>query len=508
MEDPAIREMADYMEANKDEIWEKLPGNRQVTLLVFREGDQLNFFRVVDRGDGTLTPLSESLSGASVHNGEYEEEVEDAKELTVEQAQENDAVMNKMKSLRAKMENLTLVKKQSKIPRPPSRPKSTSKRRVASVRNVRGSMNTMSRVEPLPPVRGSLERDKKLETIEPADLLSNPGTRSRSGPQVRHSSSQGELEVIVFKVDPRSLLEDHMGPATSSQRVPSTLPSQPDSGSAAERLGLGTAPDARVVTDLVNQANREGKINNIVRTSQRDPLTGLSSSRARISPSPAVLNRVFNGSASVHRSSERLSTPEARQALISAHSMRGRLSGGRDGRIAVSPVCRLPPVVNSSISHKEEIQQTLLPMQQENRPCNKLPMQVIKESSLLTSLLTYLSPRTNCNLWQATVCYLWHCIPLSLPPSPATPTVTSGKLQYVTSGTASPYPAPTPSEGGPSDFVSSLVYPDGSIQTFHSAFSALIYQEHSFQQICGPFYNVECLLKTLVRWGLITFCSS
>lgn len=50
-------------------------------------------------------------SGASVHNGEYEEEVEDAKELTVEQAQENDAVMNKMKSLRAKMENLTLVKK-------------------------------------------------------------------------------------------------------------------------------------------------------------------------------------------------------------------------------------------------------------------------------------------------------------------------------------------------------------------------------------------------------------
>ena len=26
-----------------------------------RDGDQLNFFRVVDRGDGTLTPLSDSL---------------------------------------------------------------------------------------------------------------------------------------------------------------------------------------------------------------------------------------------------------------------------------------------------------------------------------------------------------------------------------------------------------------------------------------------------------------
>ncbi len=62
MDDPALREMTDYMESNRDEILDKLPGNnRQVTLLVYREGDQLNFFRVVDRGDGTLTPLSESL---------------------------------------------------------------------------------------------------------------------------------------------------------------------------------------------------------------------------------------------------------------------------------------------------------------------------------------------------------------------------------------------------------------------------------------------------------------
>ncbi len=61
MEDPALREMAEYMDANRDELLDKLPGNRQVTLLVYRDGDHLNFFRVVDRGDGTLTPLSESL---------------------------------------------------------------------------------------------------------------------------------------------------------------------------------------------------------------------------------------------------------------------------------------------------------------------------------------------------------------------------------------------------------------------------------------------------------------
>uniref|UniRef100_A0A8D0FJV7 Zinc finger AN1-type containing 4 n=1 Tax=Strix occidentalis caurina TaxID=311401 RepID=A0A8D0FJV7_STROC len=60
VEDP-IREMAEYMDPTRDEIWEKGPSNKQVTFLVYREGDQLNFFRVVDRGDGTLTPLSESL---------------------------------------------------------------------------------------------------------------------------------------------------------------------------------------------------------------------------------------------------------------------------------------------------------------------------------------------------------------------------------------------------------------------------------------------------------------
>ncbi|XP_065409422.1 AN1-type zinc finger protein 4-like [Chrysemys picta bellii] len=60
VEDP-IREMAEYMDPSRDEVWEKGPSNKQVTFLVYREGDQLNFFRVVDRGDGTLTPLSESL---------------------------------------------------------------------------------------------------------------------------------------------------------------------------------------------------------------------------------------------------------------------------------------------------------------------------------------------------------------------------------------------------------------------------------------------------------------
>lgn len=60
MEDP-IKEVADLMESTKEDNWERSLAHKQVTFVVYREGDQLNFFRVVDRGDGTLTPLSESL---------------------------------------------------------------------------------------------------------------------------------------------------------------------------------------------------------------------------------------------------------------------------------------------------------------------------------------------------------------------------------------------------------------------------------------------------------------
>ena len=60
IEDPR-KEMSDLMDGCREEVWEKSLPNKQVTFLVYREGDQLNFFRVVDRGDGTLTPVSESL---------------------------------------------------------------------------------------------------------------------------------------------------------------------------------------------------------------------------------------------------------------------------------------------------------------------------------------------------------------------------------------------------------------------------------------------------------------
>ncbi|NXL86324.1 ZFAN4 protein, partial [Alectura lathami] len=140
VEDP-IREIAEYMDPSRDEIWEKGSSNKQVTFLVYREGDQLNFFRVVDRGDGTLTPLSESLrvkanfsfiffSGGSVYNLYADDEDETEASPSGQQIIENSITMNKMKLLKAKMENMNLSKKPKKTvkvkPRPPTAPRPSS----------------------------------------------------------------------------------------------------------------------------------------------------------------------------------------------------------------------------------------------------------------------------------------------------------------------------------------------------------------------------------------------
>ncbi|CAN9499799.1 unnamed protein product [Ophioblennius macclurei] len=111
MEEP-IKDVADLMEGTKDEGWEKSLANKQVTFVVYREGDQLNFFRVVDRGDGTLTPLSESLSGGSIYNV-YADEEDRESAAAAQQSLENAITMNKMKLLKAKMEDMNLNKKKS-----------------------------------------------------------------------------------------------------------------------------------------------------------------------------------------------------------------------------------------------------------------------------------------------------------------------------------------------------------------------------------------------------------
>ncbi|XP_026564157.1 AN1-type zinc finger protein 4 isoform X2 [Pseudonaja textilis] len=110
LEDP-IKEIAEYMGPCRDDVWEKVPSSKHVTFLVYQEGDQLNFFRVVDRGDGTLTPLSESLSGGSVYNLYADDDEDTEISPSGQQIIENSITMNKMKLLKAKMENMNLNKK-------------------------------------------------------------------------------------------------------------------------------------------------------------------------------------------------------------------------------------------------------------------------------------------------------------------------------------------------------------------------------------------------------------
>nr|XP_023419243.1 AN1-type zinc finger protein 4 [Cavia porcellus] len=120
-----LREMAECVDPRRDEVWEKASCGRQVTFLVYREGDQLNFFRVVDRGDGTLTPLSESLSSGSVYNLCTDEDEEVEPSPSGQKTIENSITMNKMKLLKAKMESMSLGRKPKKPPRVQPRPPAT-----------------------------------------------------------------------------------------------------------------------------------------------------------------------------------------------------------------------------------------------------------------------------------------------------------------------------------------------------------------------------------------------
>ncbi|XP_051946159.1 AN1-type zinc finger protein 4 isoform X2 [Xyrauchen texanus] len=196
--DDSVREISDCLDTGREEMWEKSLPNKQVTFLVYREGDQLNFFRVVDRGDGTLTPVSESLSNGSVHNVYTEEEESETASLQ-QQMLENSITMNKMKLLKAKMENMNLNKKPKKTAklkvRPPVGPRPCSGS-LGSARHHR-----MFRVLPqigyassthLPPIGDQLQPAASSPAAgsshQPFNSLSRPTSSSLANPSSVASS--------------------------------------------------------------------------------------------------------------------------------------------------------------------------------------------------------------------------------------------------------------------------------------------------------------------------------
>ncbi|XP_068113706.1 AN1-type zinc finger protein 4 [Hyperolius riggenbachi] len=129
LENP-IRELAELMDSVPDDVQEKLTSSKPVAFLVYRDGDQMNFVPVVDGTNGTLTPLSESLSGGSTSNlyGEDEDEIEASP--SADQIIDNSITRIRMKLLKSKMESMTLIKKlrRSSVlkPRPPMAPRPSS----------------------------------------------------------------------------------------------------------------------------------------------------------------------------------------------------------------------------------------------------------------------------------------------------------------------------------------------------------------------------------------------
>ncbi|PNF25108.1 hypothetical protein B7P43_G02040 [Cryptotermes secundus] len=106
----AWKELREFVESNREDMFEHLPPGCRVTVLVFREGDQVNLFRVIENEDGTYSPLSESWSGSSIRNLFAEDEPEEAER----RLQENSVTMGKMQELRTRMEKLSLQKKPKK----------------------------------------------------------------------------------------------------------------------------------------------------------------------------------------------------------------------------------------------------------------------------------------------------------------------------------------------------------------------------------------------------------
>ncbi len=54
------------VERNKDDLLGQIPEGGHVTVLVFRDGDDINLYHVLERPDGSYSPLSDSWSGSSI----------------------------------------------------------------------------------------------------------------------------------------------------------------------------------------------------------------------------------------------------------------------------------------------------------------------------------------------------------------------------------------------------------------------------------------------------------
>ncbi|NXA34472.1 ZFAN4 protein, partial [Eudromia elegans] len=342
VEDP-IREMAEYMDPSRDEIWEKGPSNKQVTFLVYREGDQLNFFRVVDRGDGTLTPLSESLSGGSVYNLYADDEDETEASPSGQQIIENSITMNKMKLLKAKMENMNLSKKPKKTvkvkPRPPVAPRPSSSSVAAAARH------KFLRVLPhigqscLPPPGNSYPSESSQNALS---ALATLATAGRAMPSTTNDflkeddtwqSTSWSQSVSGIRLPPkisRVELENAKLPANNILTPPSSLPA--NSEKSSENVTSTNEKDSILYANLTNLEPYGTEEKRLPETDAFALLTEASTTEqyseiydiGKVNPEPGVTDRDEESKVvEQHRKpiSKVLSTAAMEAGLLSTHEL-------------------------------------------------------------------------------------------------------------------------------------------------------------------------------------------
>ena len=111
LHDEHSRELQDAVERSKEELLEQIPEGGHVTVLVFRDGDQINLYHVLERPDGSYSPyspLSDSWSGTSIKNLFAEPDDPEVQE----RLRENAHTMSKMQEIRSKLEDQTSRKQQ------------------------------------------------------------------------------------------------------------------------------------------------------------------------------------------------------------------------------------------------------------------------------------------------------------------------------------------------------------------------------------------------------------
>ena len=192
---PVGQDLHNLMLKNKDQILEKIPKNGQVTVLLFREGDKVNVYHVLEKPDGSFSPLSNadqsplsspedhdewSSSGPSIKRLLEHSDTEE-NPIIKQRLKENAVTMNKMSELRTQLENLSMMKRNKRRnikKRPKSHRKSNNASRQSkwSASTTSYSKNGTNSTLPLPPINSSTnhqpkdvltDKDEDFCTIQP-----------------------------------------------------------------------------------------------------------------------------------------------------------------------------------------------------------------------------------------------------------------------------------------------------------------------------------------------------